>query len=70
MEELLSPLGGKILKIMVKVGDEVKEDDEVIRLEAMKMENPIYAPVAGVVKEIRVKENDQVEADDLLMVLG
>lgn len=69
MEELLAPMAGKILKVLVKVGDKINEDDEVIKLDAMKMENPIYAPVTGVVKDIRVKENDEVEADDIMMII-
>ena len=57
------------MKILVAVGDAVNEDDEVIKIESMKMENPVYAPVSGTVKEIRVKEQDEVEADDILMLL-
>ncbi|MBW2651372.1 MAG: biotin/lipoyl-binding protein, partial [Deltaproteobacteria bacterium] len=53
----------------VNVGDEVKEDDELLILEAMKMENPICAPADGTVKEIKVKEKDVVEADQLLVVI-
>jgi biotin carboxyl carrier protein len=68
--ELLSPIPGKIMKVLVKVGEKVNEDDEVMRIESMKMENPIYAPSAGTIKEIAVKENDEVETDDLLMVIG
>jgi acetyl-CoA carboxylase biotin carboxyl carrier protein len=52
------------------VGDQVKEDDEVIMLEAMKMENPIYAPADGTVKEIKVKVSDSVETDQVMMVIG
>jgi biotin carboxyl carrier protein len=61
---------GKILEVLVNVGDQVKEDDEVVMLEAMKMENPIYAPAGGTVKEIKVKANDTVETDQLMMVIG
>jgi len=61
---------GKILDVLVKVGDQVKEDDEVCMLEAMKMENPIYAPADGTVKEIKVKANDSVETEQVLMVIG
>ena len=68
--EVKAPMPGKILEVLVKVGDQVKEDDEVIMLEAMKMENPIYAPVGGTVKEIKVKANDSVETDQLMMVIG
>jgi acetyl-CoA carboxylase biotin carboxyl carrier protein len=69
MEEVLAPMPGNIIEVVVSVGDEVKEDDELIILEAMKMENPICAPADGVVKEIKVKEKDVVEADQLLVVL-
>jgi biotin carboxyl carrier protein len=67
--EVKAPMPGKILDVLVKVGDQVKEDDEVIMLEAMKMENPIYAPADGTVKEIKVKANDTVETDQLMMVI-
>ena len=39
-------------------------------MEAMKMENEIFAPVAGTIKQIAVKQGDQLMADDLLMVIG
>jgi len=68
-EEILAPMAGKIIKILVKVGDKVAEDDIILTLDAMKMENPMVAPVDGVVKEIRVKENDEVEPDDVMIVL-
>ncbi|MBW2673563.1 MAG: biotin/lipoyl-binding protein [Deltaproteobacteria bacterium] len=67
--EISAPMPGNIIEILVKVGDAVKENDEVIILEAMKMENPIFAPSDGTVKEIKVKEKDSVEADQILMVL-
>ena len=67
--DLKAPMPGKILEVLVKVGDQVKEDDEVIMLEAMKMENPIYAPASGTVKEIKVKANDSVETEQLMMVI-
>lgn len=69
-EEVLAPMAGKILKILVNVGDAVKEDDEVIILEAMKMEHPLNCYSDGTVKEIRVKEGDSVEADAVLAVIG
>lgn len=57
------------MKILVNVGEEVNEDDEVIKMESMKMENPIYSPATGKVVEIAVEENREVEADDLLLVI-
>jgi biotin carboxyl carrier protein len=67
--EVKAPMPGKILEVLVKVGDQVNEDDEVIMLEAMKMENPIYAPAGGTVKEIKVKANDSVETEQVMMVI-
>ena len=67
--EVLVPLAGSIWEILVDVGDEVEEDDELPIIEALKMENPVYAPCNGTVKEIRVKKGDVVEDDDLLMII-
>jgi acetyl-CoA carboxylase biotin carboxyl carrier protein len=67
--EILAPMPGKILQVMVKVGDKVAEDDELLILEAMKMENPIYSTADGVVKEVKVKKDDTVDSDQVLVVL-
>ena len=68
-EEVTAPMAGNIWKILVKVGDQVRFEDELMILEALKMENPIYAPVDGTVAEIKVSENDAVEPNQVLMVL-
>ncbi|MFA4915587.1 MAG: biotin/lipoyl-containing protein [Syntrophales bacterium] len=67
--EVTSPMPGTILEILVNIGDQVKEDQELCILEAMKMENQIYAPSDGKVVEIRIKENDKVDTDQILIVL-
>ena len=67
--EIQAPMPGSIVEILVNVGNEVSEDDELLILEAMKMENPICAPSKGVVKEIRVKEKDVVEVGQVLVIL-
>ncbi len=69
-EEVTAPISGKVWKILVKAGDKVQVEDELMILEAMKMENPIYAPVDGTIAEIKVAEGDQVEANQLLLVIG
>ena len=68
-EEVTAPMAVNIWTILVKVGDQVQFEDELMVLEALKMENPIYAPVDGTVAEIKVSENDAVEANQVLMVL-
>ena len=67
--EITAPMGGKVLEVKVKPGDSVNEDDEVIILEAMKMELPVVATGSGTVKEVKCNSGDTVEADAVLVVL-
>ena len=67
--DIVAHMPGTISMIMVNVGDKVQADDELIVVEAMKMENPICAKVAGIVKEIKVKEKDKVAINQVLIVL-
>lgn len=69
MENVLAPIPGKVVEITVKPGQSVSEGEIVLILEAMKMENEIYADSDGVVEEIKVKEGDKVAANDVLMVI-
>lgn len=64
-----SPMPGKVIKILKKEGDEVKEGDGIIVVEAMKMENELKAPKPGKIKEIKVKEGDAVEAGARLALI-
>ena len=63
------PMVGKIVSVSVKVGDKIKEDDQVAVLEAMKMEMPIVAPITGTVKEICVGPGQEVEAEAVIAVI-
>ncbi len=69
MTEIIAPMGGKVLDVKVKPGDTVNEDDEVVILEAMKMELPVVAAEGGTVKEVKCKNGDTIEADAVLVVL-
>jgi biotin carboxyl carrier protein len=60
---------GKVVDILVELGEEVLEYQDVLILEAMKMENAIPAREAGRVREIKVKKEDAVAAQQVLMVL-
>ena len=64
-----TPMPGKILSVKVKVGDMVKEDDEIVILEAMKMENPIVSTVAGKVVEISVTPGSMVDSGKTLAII-
>jgi acetyl-CoA carboxylase biotin carboxyl carrier protein len=67
--EVTVPMVGKIVAINVNVGDKVNEDDQIVTLEAMKMEMPIVAPVGGTIKEIKVSAGQEVEADTVLAII-
>lgn len=64
-----SPMPGKVIKVLKKEGDEVKEGEGVIVVEAMKMENELKSPKIGRVKEIKVKEGAAVEAGARLALI-
>lgn len=64
-----SPMPGKVIKILKKEGDEVKEGEGIIVVEAMKMENELKTPKPGKVKEIKVKEGEAVEAGARLALI-
>lgn len=69
MTEISAPMGEKIIDVKVKEGDTVNEGDEVIILEAMKMELPVVANESGTVKEVKCNKGDAVEAEAVLVVL-
>lgn len=65
--EILAPMPGTIIDILVNEGDDVLDYQEVIMLEAMKMENPIPSPRAGKVAAIKVAKGDTVAFEQVLM---
>lgn len=68
-KEVAAPLGGTVIELKVQVGDEVKTNDALFVLEAMKMENEICSEVNGVVSEITAKKGEVVEANKVVMVI-
>ena len=68
--EIKAPMGGKVIKVSINVGDSIAEDDEVAVLEAMKMEMPILSEEDGTVAEVKVAAGQTVEAEQVLCVLS
>lgn len=66
--DMTSGMPGKIVKIMVKAGDEIKANSPVLIMEAMKMENEMRASHDVRVKEVLVKPGDSVESGQKLVV--
>ena len=68
--QIIAPLPGLILKMLVKEGDEVNEGQPVAIMEAMKMENEIESPASGTVTEILVSEGENVLENAVIMKIG
>jgi biotin carboxyl carrier protein len=69
-EALRAPIAGKVVKVLVAVGDTVAPHTPVIVLEAMKMENEIVSEHGGTVKAIHKQATQAVDTGDLLIELG
>lgn len=69
-ETVKCPMPGKILSVAVTAGQAVKKGDLLCILEAMKMQNEIYAPHDATVSEVRVAANQTVATGEALVVLG
>ena len=68
--KVTAPMPGTILKMNVKVGDTIKANDLVCVLEAMKMENEIFAKEGGVVKTVDAPQGSSVNSGDTIITLG
>jgi biotin carboxyl carrier protein len=66
---IAAPMPGKIVRVLVAVGDAVAAGAGVVVMEAMKMENELRAPRAGRVKELLVREQQPVDKGAVLVVL-
>lgn len=69
-EKVSAPMPGTILNVLVKVGDTVTEGQNLMVLEAMKMENEMLAPKAGKVVQVAVTKGQSVATGELLAVIG
>jgi len=69
LAEIKTAMPGKVVRILVEPGAEIKKGDGVIVVEAMKMQNEMKSPKDGVVKEIRSSEGSTVNAGDVLAII-
>lgn len=67
VKEIKAPMPGSILNILVEADQEVKTGDQLLILEAMKMENVIKSPGDGIVAKIQVDEKQSVEKNQVLI---
>ena len=68
-QRVTAPMPGRVVRVLVRAGDEVTLGQGLVVVEAMKMENELRAPRAGTVREIRVSEGMSVEANTVLVIV-
>ena len=69
ISEIKTAMPGKLVRVLVEVGEEIKQGDGVLVVEAMKMQNEMKSPKDGIVKEIRFAEGATVNAGDILAII-
>jgi oxaloacetate decarboxylase alpha subunit len=65
-----APMTGNVIEVLVSVGQQVKNGDPVLVIEAMKMETEIRSNTSGTVQSISVSKGDSIRADQVLMTIG
>jgi len=69
LQRVTSPMPGKVVRLLVKAGDEIKARQGLVVVEAMKMENELRAARDGRVREVSVAEGQSVDAGTLLLIV-
>ncbi|MED4586012.1 biotin/lipoyl-containing protein [Brevibacillus choshinensis] len=69
MKQVAANMAGTVINVLVQLGDEVSEGQDVLVLESMKMEVPIQSEVVGKVVEIKANIGDFVNDGDVLVVV-
>lgn len=67
VKDLKAPMPGLVLKVLIEQGKEVSKGDNLLVLEAMKMENMIKSPTDGIVQKILVNTGDKIEKNTILI---
>jgi biotin carboxyl carrier protein len=68
-QRITAPMPGRVVRVLVSAGDEVKARQPLVVIEAMKMENELSAPRAGRVRDVQVRDGTPVEAGRLLVIV-
>ncbi len=68
--EVKAPMPGAVLRVLKNVGDSVEANEEIMVIEAMKMETPITSPVAGTINSLSVGQGDKVQPGQVMATIG
>ena len=69
-QQVLAPMPGKIVRVLVSVGDAVRAGQGLVVVEAMKMQNEVRAPKSGTIERVRVIEGQTVNAGEVVVIVG
>jgi biotin carboxyl carrier protein len=69
-QQIVAPMPGKVIRLLVKIGDQVEAGQGLVVVEAMKMQNEIRSPKTGKVERLPVKDGQNVNAGDVLCVVS
>jgi biotin carboxyl carrier protein len=69
-QQVLAPMPGKVIRVLVQAGDTVEAGQGLLVVEAMKMQNEIRSPKGGTVERLNVKEGQPVNAGEVLCVVA
>jgi biotin carboxyl carrier protein len=69
-QQIVAPMPGKVVRVLVKVGDQVEASQGLLVVEAMKMQNEIRSPKSGTVERVLVQEGQAVNAGEVLCIVA
>lgn len=69
-QQILAPMPGKVVRVLVEVGDQVEASQGLLVVEAMKMQNEIRSPKSGTVERVLVQEGQAVNAGEVLCIVA
>lgn len=69
-QQIMAPMPGKVIRVLVHAGDEVEAGQGLVVVEAMKMQNEIRSPKAGTVERLSAQEGQPVNAGEVLCVVS
>ncbi len=69
-QQIVAPMPGKIVRVLVSAGDSVEAGRGLLVVEAMKMQNEIRAPKTGKIEQLLVSEGQAVNAGEILLVIS
>jgi biotin carboxyl carrier protein len=69
-QQIVAPMPGKVVRLLVKAGDHVEAGQGLLVVEAMKMQNEIRSPKSGTVERVLASENQPVNAGDVLAIVA